>query len=190
MFDTHDEDPEFDEDTFRQAILYICSLPKNRRDLSKTKLHKILYYADRLAYLTLGEPITGETYIKHQFGPYSQQLAETLETLEEERAVVVHEYTDKTIDGKTRKHECPEVFTSPDLNRFSEEQQKILTSLTREILPMDTTAVSDASHNIVWNTFEMFEEIPYSSAYLDVTEKDEREEVMDWARQKAEEVKG
>jgi hypothetical protein len=188
LFEGDPEEPELDLERLREAILYVCSLPEERRNISETKLHKILFYADREAYFELGESITGATYIRHQFGPYAEVLPDTLEELESDGAVAVREYRVSGVELGPKVQHCPEVFTRPNTDVFSEEERKILTRVAREIFPLDTTTVSQKSHDVVWESVEPFSEIPYYLSYLQVTEKDERDEIMDWAREKAQEL--
>lgn len=184
------EEPEFDRGCFRQAILYVSSLPKNRRDISETKLHKILFYADREAYFELGAPITGASYIRHQYGPFSEALPDTLDNLEEEGAIAVREYSVGGVEIGPGVQRCPEVFTRPDTDVFSDEERRILTRVAREIFSQNTDTVSKQSHDVVWESVDPYEEIPYYLSYLQVTEKDDRDVVMEWARKKAREHQG
>ena len=188
FFEDESEKPTFDRERFREAILYVCSLVENPRDISETKLHKILFYADRKAYLELGDAITGASYIRHQFGPYSERLEGTLELLEEEGSIALKEFHNRSVDMESRTQTCPQVTRGPNTDLFSEEELKILTGVARSIFPLDSEDVSEKSHDVVWRSTEEFEEIPYETAYLDATEPDERDEVQEWARQRAQEI--
>ena len=52
---------EFRPDKLQAAVHYVCFRSPDPRSLGKTKLNKILYYADREAYLRTGRPITHST---------------------------------------------------------------------------------------------------------------------------------
>jgi len=182
-----ESEPDFDRQRFREAILYVCSLMENVRDISETKLHKILYYADREAYVALGEAITGESYIRHQYGPYSERLEDTLDLLDKEGALLIREFKNDGVELSPETQTCPKSFRRPNEDLFSEEELKILTRTARQIFGVDTETVSQESHDIAWRSVDPFEEIPYETGYLAVTEPDDREEVHEWAKEMAEE---
>ncbi|PYT00808.1 MAG: hypothetical protein DMF63_05745 [Acidobacteria bacterium] len=50
-------------------------------DLYKTKLNKLLFYADFTNYYTLGKSISGSRYVHLPYGPVPDAYEETLETL-------------------------------------------------------------------------------------------------------------
>lgn len=52
-----------------------------------------------------------------------------------------------------------------------------------------TQQISDLSHDIVWRSARKGEEIPYYTTMLQVTESEESAEDLEWARQKAQEVR-
>jgi hypothetical protein len=56
------------------VVLYICSEVDNIRDLSLTKPHKILYYADWEVYMAEGERLTGEAYVKNDYFAFATHL--------------------------------------------------------------------------------------------------------------------
>ncbi|HWW13619.1 MAG TPA: Panacea domain-containing protein [Candidatus Dormibacteraeota bacterium] len=58
---------EFNLDKLIQAIAFFCD--KGIQDLTKLKVAKLLYFADKKHLLEHGEPILGDTYFCMQFGP-------------------------------------------------------------------------------------------------------------------------
>jgi hypothetical protein len=89
---------------------------------------------------------------------------------------------------ESRTQTCPQVTRGPNTDLFSEKELRILTGVAQSIFPLDSGDVSEASHDVVRRSTEEFEEIPYETAYLDATEPDDRDEVQEWARQKAQEI--
>src|SRR5438034_11290020 len=63
-----------DEPRFRELVLYICEKCAADPKFGATKLNKILYFADFLAYAEFGEPITGVEYQKIANGPAPRRL--------------------------------------------------------------------------------------------------------------------
>lgn len=189
LLDEEPDEPEFDPERFREAILYIGSLPSNKRELSETKLHKILFYADRKAYFELGEPITGARYVRHDHGPFATELRDTLTELESEKSILIRQYEVGGVEITPDTQRCFDVFEGADTGHFSDRELQILTEVAREIFPLDSETVSEQSHDVVWRSVEPYEEIPYYLSYLQVTEKDDSEEIMDWAREKTQEIR-
>src|SRR6266480_4421152 len=59
---------------YRELVLYICQKCATDKKFGATKLNKILYFADFLAYAELGEPITGFEYQREKNGPVPRRL--------------------------------------------------------------------------------------------------------------------
>lgn len=184
-------EPEFDEDKFEEVVLYICSQVENLRNLSMTKLHKILYYVDREVYLHTGRPLTGETYVANQYGPTSKHLEEALEALDsaDKLSHVTREDSSKQIGSYQQN-----IFIAkdtPDVDEtFKASEIQLLDDVIQQISE-DFTAqqISEVSHDIVWRSARKGEEMPYYTAMLQVTESEESAEDLEWARQKAQEVR-
>lgn len=183
-------DFEFDADTFEQVILYICSRVDNVRNLSKTKLHKILYYVDRNVYLEKGAPLTGEEYVRNQHGPTATHLDDALISLQENE-----ELSHITREGNSQKFGSYEqniyiANEEPDVDEtFTASEIQLLDELTELISENFTSEeVSDISHDIVWRSARKGEEIPYYTSLLQVTEPEASAEDEEWARQKAQEI--
>jgi uncharacterized protein YwgA len=191
FFDADVEKPDFDRETFENVVLYVCSKVDDLRSLSKTKLHKILYYVDREVYLETGQSLTGERYVADEYGPTSDHLDDVLTELEEKGLLshLTREDTSRTF-GSFKQN----IFVakeSPDVDElFSASQVQLLDEVTRKISEDFTSGeISDISHDIVWRAARKGEEIPYYTALLQVTKPSESSEDLEWAREKAEELK-
>lgn len=190
FFDVDVEEHEFDRETFEQVVLYICSQVDDLRSLSKTKLHKILYYVDREVYLETGKPLTGETYVANQYGPTSEHLEEILGDLEE--ADQLSHVTRKGDSAKIGSY-TQNIFIAnetPDVDDFFQPSEiQLLDSVTEKISEDFTSEeISDLSHDIVWRSARQGEEIPYYTTLLQITEPEESADDMAWARRKAQEI--
>src|SRR5260370_28750131 len=69
---------------FKSLVHYICWTCADPTKLGAVKLNKVLWRADFRAYLELGQPVTGATYVKRQFGPVPSDILPTLRELEAE----------------------------------------------------------------------------------------------------------
>lgn len=185
------QEPEFNREKFEAAVQYICSEVDDIRQLSLTKLHKILYYADREAYLALGEALTGETYVKADYGPMSEHLRPTLTRLEEEDEIKHIEKRGHSSKLGTYTQNCYVATRPPELDIFKPEEVQLL-SETAQLIQKNFTSeeVSDLSHDVVWRSVKMGEPLPYYTALLQATEPVTGSEVREWGREKAEELFG
>ncbi len=158
---------------------YICHKCQDPTVLGSTKLNKILWYSDVIALQVRGEAITGETYVKQQFGPVPRHILEALKRLEKRKDIVVrpnefHGYTKKDLIA----------ITAPDISMFKPEEISIVDDVLREVCFNHTAAsISLATHDDIWKLAEIGEEIPLETAFVselaEITEGDVR-----WAKRK------
>ena len=78
-----------DLDKFIEAALYIGERSENDPHFGVSKLVRLLYYSDCAAYILLGKPITGTTYIHFPHGPYPQNWHQARERMEKTGALTV-----------------------------------------------------------------------------------------------------
>lgn len=108
----------------------------------KTKLNKLLFYADFKHFEEYGVSITGARYAKVPFGPAPDNYLYYFATLIEENAIEVNEikYSDEAIG---------EEFVAakePDLSLFSDSELKILASVKEHFRNYTAKKISDFSH--------------------------------------------
>lgn len=169
----------FDRDKFKDLIHYICFRSDSSK-LGKTKLHKILYYSDMRAYVLLKKPITGEAYVKDQFGPVSSHLLGVLEELQAEGRIAASVVMDD-FGSYPRNHFV--ATRMPGLDAFRPEEVSIVEQYMDLITERYTAAgVSEASHDIVYNSAGMGQVIPYHAAYVH-TIVEPSNDTMEWARE-------
>src|SRR5437868_742907 len=58
-----------DDEKLRELILLIASRSEGDPKFGKVKLNKLLFHCDFSAYLTFGQPITGQEYFALKQGP-------------------------------------------------------------------------------------------------------------------------
>src|SRR5713226_8962653 len=76
---------------FKALVHYICWRCADPTKLGAAKLNKVLWRADFKAYLELGEPVTGATYVKRQYGPVPFSILPSLRELEDEGKISIRE---------------------------------------------------------------------------------------------------
>jgi len=168
---------QFHREKLKELILHV-SKKARLRDLGSIKLNKVLWFSDITAYLHLGEPITGETYLKRQFGPVSSHLPILLEELKEARKIVVR---DSILGGYDKKEYI--ALADPDLSQFSAEEISIVDEFIDFVCNQNTAeSISELSHNRIWELAEIGEEIPYSAAFASNLGEINEEDIR-WAKE-------
>ncbi len=154
--------PNYDSERFRRLALYIASRSSNDPAFGKTKLAKLLFYRDFLAYGELGSPITGATYSKFPYGPFPRVLSDELNKLEDlgEGVVVPADYFGQEQERLVALKEIDAaIFSSPEISIV----EQVLEALRDE----DAAGVARLSHlEPAWQFVEEWKAIPYELAFV------------------------
>ena len=166
----------YSEAKLKNLVLYICTKCEPK-ELGSTKLNKVLWYADTSAYTYRGTPITGETYVKRQYGPVPKHILSILTDLEESKQIVT-----RNVDYFG--HDKKEFFAlkKPDLSEFTGEEVSLIDTMIEIICRENTAkAISDASHDRIWELADIGEEIPYHAVLASHDGEIDDEDVK-WAK--------
>ena len=168
---------KFDEHKLEQLILYFAVKCKDDPKFGSTKLNKMLYAADFLAYANLGKPITGATYQHLERGPAPRELLPTRKQMEQDNYLKM-ELTD--YHGKSQQR--PIALVEPDYKTFSEDELKLCDYIISQFCGVGGTESSEWSHKrLGWLFTTDREEIPYFTIYMwekePITQAD-----IEWAR--------
>jgi len=168
---------------FRELILYISQRCEQDPNFGKTKLNKILFYSDFLAYAQTGEPITGQEYMRIQHGPGARRLKPTLEDMQERGEVRIKR--ERKID-----HDQQRVLAlrDPKLEGlFSNHQLGIVNQVIQYLWGRTNRQVSALSHaDIGWQMARHKETIPYETVFL--SDRPLTEAELEYGRQLAAEL--
>ena len=146
-------------------------------DLGKTKLNKILWFADCAAWRSHGRTITGlKEYIKLQYGPVPPRIDMALSILAQQRLA---ESIDQYVGPYVRFGYRSLVEPRAD-NYLSTEDRKILDSVIEAVRPMTAFDVSEISHDALWHSTPYGQRIAVAAAAVQHTPPDER--IREWAR--------
>jgi hypothetical protein len=163
----------FDPDRFTRLVQYICYSCGDPRDLGKVKLNKILWFSDMLTFERTGEPLTGESYVKLQFGPVPRHVRDAIENLKNSGLLTVRE--------PETQFEPVQFFASerPSLAGFSADEISLVDQIIKGICSNHTAgSISKLTHDAIYELAEMGEEIPYeaflASELGEITENDLR----------------
>jgi hypothetical protein len=168
------------KDKFKALVLYVCAKFIDRPSkLGKTKLNKVLFYADAHSQMKRREPITGETYLKNKFGPVSMHLDEILGELQREGALAVSQAT--AFASASRPQTLFMALKEPDLKMFNGEEIAIVDLYIDRIVNKRTASqISHDSHTLAWELAGFGEELPLFTAYAHSLRKPGARDV-EWA---------
>jgi Protein of unknown function (DUF4065) len=157
------------------AIHYIVSRCPPEQ-LGATKLNKILWYSDIAYYERTGASITGDEYVKQQFGPVPKHTLPATRDLENERAIVSR---NASYFGMTKKEYWS--LREPDISKCDPVAISIMDQTIEWICNEHTArSISEETHDLLWESAELGEVIPFGAALAyraaEITKDD-----LDWA---------
>ena len=170
----------FNQNKFDALVLYICNQCSECRDqLGKTKLNKVLWNSDKYYYAMTGKSITGETYIKRQFGPVSKRIESALQRLKESGKLHIGKME---FFGNEKYEYIP--LVPPEQRLFSEDELDVVNAVIRRICFESTASqASEESHTQAWEIATIGEEIPLYTVFMEEPgELDEQD--IEWAFEK------
>lgn len=148
-----------DRDKLKALTHYICWKVKNPADLGAIKLNKTLWIADISAFLDRGTPITGERYVKRQYGPVPHSILGIVRELEQEGKIVVRK-------GESFGHPKTDyiALTRPDIRAFTADEISLIDESIDFVCRRHTAmGISHKTHDIIWELAELGEEIPHEA---------------------------
>ena len=153
----------FDQNKFREVVLYIAEQSDNDRRFGATKLNKLLYFSDFKAFGMLGAPITGATYQRLDRGPAPRELLPTLRSMEDageiERFERRYFNRPQKVIRALRKSDAESILTTAEL--------EIVDAVLAELRDLNASQVSALSHlDTGWRLARDREDIPYETVYI------------------------
>jgi uncharacterized phage-associated protein len=151
---------KLDREKLKQAALLFIHIANNGM-LGKTKLFKLLYYADFDHFERTGVPITGETYIRLDYGPFPEHGELILTQLEDEEAIKIETVT----VGNYLKFTY-QALIDVDISIFTADEIKTLIDVAVKWARHNATEMVAATHGEApWIATAPKEPISYSLAY-------------------------
>ena len=165
---------DFDQEKFKELILYIAEQCQHDLSFGAVKLNKMLYYADFDAYRLLGQPVTGATYRKLQAGPAPKDLIVARDELIDEGRVSLES---RPYFNRTQKRLVLQSGVNANKEVFTPEEREIINAVIKFFMPMSAREASDYSHREAgWLLAGDREIIPYESAFLSTDPIDQETE--------------
>jgi putative zinc finger/helix-turn-helix YgiT family protein len=134
--DEHSGFKRFDHARFLNAVLYFCKEP-----VFKTKLNKLLFYADFKHFKEYTVSITGARYARIPFGPAPDGYDLYYPILARQGTIAVGEVVFQDYTGEEYI-----ATQQPDLNVFSESELRVLASVKEHFKNFSASEISDFSH--------------------------------------------
>lgn len=152
--------PIFDFGKFRAVLLYILQKCKDKQNIGKVVLYKLLYFSDFNYYEKYRMFLTGSTYSRLPRGPVPN-VADVLELLDsfgdiEIRKEEYHGYEQTKYVAKE----------SPDMTLLLQEEIKVIDDVIDKLGDLNANEISDYSHgDMPWLLTKDFEEIDYNLVF-------------------------
>lgn len=146
----------------KELILLISELSESDEKFGVTKLNKLLFFIDFLAYLGFGKPVSGASYVARPEGPMLESFYDLREEMEASGDLVIS----KREHFGYEQHK-PIAVTSADGSKFSGEEMKLFSKVISTHRNMNASRISALSHGFLgWQAVDFEEEIPYETALV------------------------
>jgi hypothetical protein len=154
----------FEPKKLAELIIYFTKHSQDDLLFGSTKLNKLLWVADFLAYGYMGRSLTGATYIHQEQGPTPSpdQFIGVRDALVKSGRLRVEE--EETYRGTKKR---PVTESEPDMSLFNDAEVDLCRDVLEELTRMSNREVSEWSHKFPgWLYTRQGEEIPYQTVYL------------------------
>jgi hypothetical protein len=147
----------------RELALYISEKSMGDDSCGATKLNKLLFYADFLAYLNFGQSITGQEYFKLPNGPAPRRWLPIRRKMLEDGDIRLKQ---AEFYGFAQDKVIP--LREPKLNGvFTAKEIALIDKIIETHKGKTASEISDESHDFVgWKLAKEKETIPYQVARL------------------------
>jgi len=171
---TFGDDNERSRSRMRELIIYIAEQCRDDLKFGATKLNKILYYSDFLAFKRYGTSITGAQYMRLNRGPAPTHLMPVREDMLAKKEIKIVER-----DYWTQTQKVVRPLRSANIDLFSPREIAVVDRVIKELWDLDAYEVSERSHNRGWKAARERDAIPYEAIFL--SDEPLNEDDIDWA---------
>lgn len=154
------------DEKLRELVLLIATLSEGDAPFGKTKLNKVAFFSDFIAYLMFGKSITGHEYMRLPEGPAPRKLLLVMPAFRKpsepdpDIAVRAHDYYGRSV-------ERPLALRAPNTKKFSPEEVQLVETLVKQYWGKNAREMSDKSHKFIgWALTDDRGTIPYVSALV------------------------
>jgi hypothetical protein len=158
----HKPKPRPNDEKLRELILLISEWSQIDEKFGAIKLNKLLFHADFSAFLTYGEPITGQEYFKLPKGPAPRRLKAVTEGM-----IKTGEFAWQEVLYFGHIHKKPIALRPAKPAKFSGPEIALIRQTVEKFWGMGATEISEQSHLFLgWKAAHLKETIPYSTALV------------------------
>jgi uncharacterized phage-associated protein len=150
----------------RELALYISDRSQADPAFGATKLNKLLFYSDFIAYLNFGKSITGQKYFRLNNGPAPKRwiIVQKKMCLDGDLAIKKQDYF-----GFPQNR--PIALRKADISRFDENEKSVIDHVIERYASLSASEISDASHGFIgWSLAKDKEDIPYPVSRVSKTD--------------------
>jgi uncharacterized phage-associated protein len=160
-----------DDEKLRELILYLSCLSEKDQYFGATKLNKLLFYADFLAYQRFGNAITGQEYQALPQGPAPRRLKPVMNRMKAGGDIKIH------ANAKYRFRQLrPVAVRTADLTKFTNQERELIREVVERFWSYNASQISDESHLFLgWQLGVQGETIPYSVVLIGTRKPTEAE---------------
>jgi len=152
----------YDEDKFKELVLYIAGKCSDDPDYGATKLNKILFYSEFHSYGKYGESITKMPYFRLENGPAPKYMKPIRDQMLEDKEIVIHL---KPRFSYTQHRVVP--LREANLQKLNARDITIVDEVISALRGVNADRVSRYSHlEVGVHVASEREEIPYQSVFL------------------------
>lgn len=153
---------EFNEQKFKELVLYIALRSDDDKRFGAVKLNKILFYSDFNAYRELGKPITGAAYQHLGEGPAPRELLPARKKMTDLNELKTEP---RRYFGKVQKRLV--ALRPPDLSIFTTDEIRIVDEIITTFWEYSGAELSERTHREYgWRLTDESETIPYTAAFF------------------------
>jgi uncharacterized phage-associated protein len=144
---------------YRNAILYFVKFCNNDL-LGRTKLYKLLYYLDFISHRDTGKSVTGDVYIKQDYGPVPARVDEMITSLREEGKITTDLVPATNGTQRVKFALTPDTVVNESV--FDETQRKLLENICTEFSSWTREKIVNQTHlEAPWFFSKPFEIVDY-----------------------------
>lgn len=145
---------------FETLVQYVCWICEDPRVLGLERLNRILWYVDRILYLTHDRVATGASYVRNRGGPWARPLEAVLRELERKGLVA------QRARVGDREPDLLLSLSKPDLGGFDPEDISLVEAITRAICFDGRSSIPGReAHESVLQAARLGEAIPYFTVF-------------------------
>lgn len=153
--------PVFNFEKFRAVLLYILNTCRDKHNIGKVVLYKLLYFSDFNYYEKYKMFLTGTTYSKLPMGPVPN-IADILELMDMRGDIEI--FINTNYYGFAKTEYIPR--TKPNMSVLKDEEVEVINDVIRKLGSLSANEISEYSHgDAPWIETNDFKEIDYDLVF-------------------------